>query len=98
MAAKARALLGAFRQVASATFSWDVGSTATLVQATTTVAAPGVKPGDVVIVGAVTPTSGFTYDGYVSANGVITLRAHNVTAGTVDPAAITGTAIALRVN
>jgi hypothetical protein len=84
------------RLSATASFTWDIGSTGTLVEATTTVNVPGVKTGDIVMVQPNTPATGFQYSGYVSAASVVTLRAVNATTGTVDPASITGTVLVLR--
>lgn len=95
MSAKARKFPGG-RLIAQARFTWDIGSTATLVMATTTVNVPEVKAGDAVVVTPDAPASGFVYDGYVSANSVVTLRAINCTSGTVDPASVVGTVLVIR--
>lgn len=93
--AKGRKPIG-LRLSVTARFTWDIGSIATLVEATTTVNVPGVKVGDIVMVTPDTPATGFQYSGYVSAASVVTLRAVNATAGTVDPASIAGTVLVLR--
>lgn len=55
-----------------------------------TVSAPGAKVNDIVLLGLpAAPTAGIVYNAFVSAVDVVTIRAFNVTAGTIDPAAAT---------
>lgn len=79
------------KRVYSATASLDFASTLTLADSTDlTVAVVGAQVGDAVFIGLpAAPTAGFTFMGFVSAADVVTVRAHNCTAGTVDPAAAT---------
>lgn len=82
--------------MAQARFTWDIGSTATLANASTTVNVPEVKPGDAVVVTPDAPAAGFIYQGYVSAASVVTITAINATSGTVDPASVAGTVLVIR--
>lgn len=91
MPAKAR---NRFRVIGSYTGTWDPGATTTV--DTTTVNVPGAQTTDAVLVTVQTPTTGIIYSGYVSALGVITLRAQNVTAGSLNAASTTLTVIVLR--
>lgn len=78
-------------------FTWDVGSTLTLAMDTAaTVNIRGARVGDDVNVVLDAPDNAFVYDGYVSATDVITLRAHNVSGGTVNPASTTATVTVTR--
>lgn len=78
-------------RVLSATAALDFASTLTLADSTDlTVAVVGAAVGDSVFIGLpAAPTAGFTFMGFVSAADVVTVRAHNCTAGTVDPASAT---------
>jgi hypothetical protein len=86
-----------FTQVLGAIFGWrstftgvksahDFSSINAQSQDTTTLTITGVSSGDAVHVTPVTPTSGILVDGYVSAADTVTIRAHNYTSGSVDPA------------
>jgi hypothetical protein len=79
------------RKVLSATATLDFASTLTLVDsADLTVTVTGAAVGDAVFIGLpAAPTAGFTFMGFVSAADTVTVRAHNCTAGTVDPASAT---------
>lgn len=76
------------KKVLSATATLDFASTLTLVDsADLTVAVVGAKVGDAVFIGLpAAPTAGMSFMGFVSAADVVTVRAHNGTAGTIDPA------------
>lgn len=63
--------------------SISAASTATL-----TVAVPGARVGDIVLMALpATVSAGVVYDARVSASDVVTVRAINITASPVDPAA-----------
>lgn len=88
--AKTRAVPG-LRIAGSAQATWDIGSTGTLVTASTTVAVPNVQIGDVALVSPSNPASGTAITGFlfratVTAPSVVTVYATNCTTGTVDPA------------
>lgn len=51
----------------------------------TTVNIPKTGVNDVVIVTVQNPTQGIIYDGYVSASGVVTIRASNITTSNITP-------------
>lgn len=70
----------------SGTKTHDFGTINAHSQATTTVTVTGARSGDAAQVSIVTPTSGIIADGYVSAVDTVTIRAHNYTAGNIDPA------------
>ncbi len=92
---KSRAVPG-LRLAGSAKVAWDIGSTGTLVAATTTVAVPLAQVGDIVVATPATPRSGFVYQGYVSAPSVVTLTAINCTTGTVDPDSVIVSVLVIR--
>lgn len=86
-----------FTQILACVFGWktsftgvksahDFASINAQSQDTTTLAITGVRSGAAVHVTPITPTSGILVDGYVSADDTVTIRAHNYTAGSVDPA------------
>jgi predicted phage tail protein len=85
-----------FRLIGSGRFTWDVASTASAAQATTTVNVPGAQVGDAVLVTPDTAQAGFLYDGRVTAAATVTLRAVNASGSTADPASTTFTVLALR--
>ncbi len=100
MARKTRAVPG-LRIAGSAQVVFDIGSTGTLVTASTTVAIPGVKVGDVALVSPSNPASGTAITGFlfratVTAPSVVTIYATNCTTGTVDPASTTMNVIVFR--
>jgi predicted phage tail protein len=70
----------------SGRFTLDFPSTVANATSTLTVNIPGAKVGDGVIVTPDAPVAGFSYDGYVSGNTVVTVRAINGSGSTVDPA------------
>lgn len=86
-----------FRSVFYGLFGWKRSYTATknfdfpnIVaggESTTTVAVPGARAGDAVLVSPKTKVAGLGADGYVSANDVVTIRRFNYSTGAVDPAA-----------
>lgn len=86
-----------FTEVWQAVYGWrrtyfgskthDFGSINSQSQAVTTVTITGVRAtGANVQVTPETPTDGIIVDGYVSAADTVTIRAHNYTAGALDPA------------
>lgn len=80
------ALFGWKRSLTS-TKNFNFGNIAAGGELTTTVAVPGARQGDAVIVTAKTPVAGLGVDGIVTANDVVTLRRFNFSTGAVDPAA-----------
>lgn len=53
-----------------------------------TVSVSGAEVGDaVLVVPGVTPVAGLLFDAQVTARGVVAVRAHNITAAAIDPAA-----------
>lgn len=91
MPAKAR---NRFRVIGSYTGTWDPGATTTV--DTTTVDVPGAKTTDAVVVTVQAPTTGIVFCGLVTAPSVVTLRAQNVTAGSLNAASTTVTVLVLR--
>jgi hypothetical protein len=79
---------GGFRYIGSNATSIDLGAILTAAQNTaTTLEVSGCRVTDAVKVTATTPTTGIIYDGHVSSAGTVTIRAINITAGTVNPSA-----------
>lgn len=77
------------RKVLEGTVALDFPSIAAAASATLTVNVPGAVVGDAVIVSgadAAGPTAGLLFTAWVSAAGVVTVRATNVTAAPVDAA------------
>ena len=79
------------KRVYSATAVLDFASTLTLADsADLTVAVVGAQVGDSVFIGLpAAPTAQFTFMGFVSSADTVTIRAHNCSAGTLDPASAT---------
>jgi len=77
--------------VLSATATLDFTSTLTLADSTDlTVTVTGAAVGDAVFIGLpAAPQANFTFMGFVSAADTVTVRAHNCSAGTLDPASAT---------
>lgn len=85
-----------FRSIFYALFGWkrsytalktfDFGNIAAGGEATTTVAVPGARQGDAVIVTSKTKVVGLGVDGFVLANDVATIRRFNYSLGAIDPA------------
>lgn len=68
----------------------DFPSIAAQAQASLTIAVPGAEVGDAVSLGLpAAPAAGIGWDAFVSAAGVVTVRATNATAAAVDPASAT---------
>lgn len=67
--------------------SIDFGSMGTLTQVTSTISVTGAAVNDLVLVGygSSTVSNDIILDGYVSAADTVTVRAHNVSSGTIDP-------------
>lgn len=74
----------------------NFGSIAAGSQATSNVTITGARAGDAVIVQAATATNGIDYDGTVTANDTVTVRAKNYSTGAVDPASMSYRIIVLR--
>ena len=68
---------------------FDFGNILAQSQATTTLVVSGTLIGDVVIVRPTTAVNGIILDGSVTANGTVTIRAVNYSAGAIDPASQT---------
>lgn len=68
----------------------DFGSIASLGQADLTITVTGAAVGDEVALALpAAPTSGIVFNAFVSATNTVTVRAHNYTAGAIDPASAT---------
>lgn len=77
----------AITSILSATATLDFPSVASLGQQDLTVTVTGAATGNAVQVGLpAAPTSGIAWSAWVSAADTVTVRAHNYTAGAVDPA------------
>lgn len=77
-------------ELSAATASLDFGSIATLAQADLTITVTGAAVGDYVTLALpAAPTAGIVFNAFVSAANTVTVRATNVTAGSIDPAAAT---------
>lgn len=64
-------------------------SMATLTTAELTMAVPGAVLGDIAVASPLTTIeTGLVWSAYVTATDVVTVRLANVTAGTIDPAAV----------
>lgn len=80
----------ALTKMLSATATLDFGSIATLASEDLTVAVVGAAVGDAVHLGLpAAPAAGIAFNAFVSAADVVTVRAHNYTAGPVDPTSAT---------
>lgn len=68
----------------------DFASIASLGEADLTITVTGATVGDEVALGLpAAPTSGIVFNAFVSASDTVTVRAHNYTAGAIDPASAT---------
>jgi hypothetical protein len=77
-----------FRVIRQESASLDFGSIGTLTSADLTISLPGAKVGDLVVLGPpAAPTAGIIFWAFVSAADVVTVRASNFTAGSINPAA-----------
>lgn len=74
----------------------NFGSISAQSQATSNVTVTGVKSGDAVIIQAETATNGIDYDGTVTADDTVTVRAKNYGTVAVDPASMSFRIIVLR--
>lgn len=75
-------------ELSAATASLNFGSIATLEQADLTITVAGAAVGDYVTLALpAAPTAGIVFNAFVSAANTVTVRATNITAGAVDPAA-----------
>lgn len=89
------AALKGWRETLTTTKTHDFGSVAAGSQATTTVSVPTARAGDVVLVQG-TLTNGIAYDGAVTADDTVTIRAINYSTGAVDPASQTFRIVVIR--
>jgi hypothetical protein len=64
---------------------WDIGNLASLANESTTLTVTGANGGDIVIVSSVMPSAGIIVAGDVTSANTVTLRAHNVSSGAIDP-------------
>jgi hypothetical protein len=75
-------------KVLSASASLDFGSIGAAAQAGLTITVTGAAVGDEVIVALpAAPAAGLVFNAFVSATDTVTIRASNITAAPVDPAA-----------
>jgi hypothetical protein len=86
-----------FSTVISVTGSITYGAILTLATGTGTITVNGAVVGDAVVLGmAAAPIAGIVYQGYVSAANTVTVRAFNVTAGSITPGATTFNVIVIK--
>ncbi len=84
-------------QVLTGTATLDFGSIASAASEDKTIAIAGAAVGDTVALALpAAPTAGIVFNGFVSAAGTVTVRATNITAGAVDPASASYTAMVLK--
>lgn len=77
-------------KVRSGSASLNFGSISAVSQADLTIAVVGAAVGDEVIMALpAAPAAGIVFNAFVSATDVVTIRASNITASAVDPAAAT---------
>jgi hypothetical protein len=77
-------------KVLSGSASLDFGSISAVSQANLTITVTGAAVGDEVILALpAAPTAGIVFNAFVSAANTVTVRASNITAGSIDPAAAT---------
>lgn len=69
--------------------TWDIASLVTLGSGSTTIAVTGAVAGDQVIVSPSMPAAGVVVEGDVTGSDTVTIRAHNVSGSTIDPASTT---------
>ena len=80
----------AVTKVLSATASLDFGSIGAAAQANLTITVTGAAVGDEVVMALpAAPAAGLVFNAFVSAANTVTIRASNITASPVDPAAAT---------
>ena len=78
----------AITKVLSATASLDFGSISAVSQASLTITVTGAAVGDEVVMALpAAPAAGIVFNAFVSAANTVTIRASNITASPVDPAA-----------
>lgn len=75
-----------WRRSYTATLTYDFGSINAQTQATQTVTVTGAAVGDAVLVRPSTAVNGLIIDGTVTAANVVTVRAANYSAGSINPA------------
>lgn len=79
-----------FAKELTATATLDFPSIATLTDEDLTITVTGAAANDSVVLGLPTsPTTGIVFNAFVSAADTVTVRAHNYTAGAIDPASAT---------
>ena len=89
----------AITKIRTATASLDFPSIAAASQASLTITVAGAALGDTVVMGLpAAPAAGITFNAFVSAANTVTIRATNVTAAAVDPAAANYTVLVLGVT
>ena len=77
-------------KVLSGSASLDFGSITNATQASLTITVVGAAVGDEVIMGLpAAPAAGIVFNAFVSATDTVTIRASNISAAPVDPAAAT---------
>lgn len=90
-------LFAPLAQVLAGTANLNFGSIATLASADLTIAVPGAAVGDPVALAIpAAPDAGLVFNAFVSAADTVTVRAHNYTAGAIDPAAADFTVIVFK--
>jgi len=83
-------------KVLSGSASLNFGSIAAAAQADLTITVTGAAAGDEVIMGLpAAPAAGIVFNAFVSAANTVTIRASNISAASVDPAAATYNVIVL---
>ena len=84
-------------QVLTSAAALDFGSIAAVDSEDLTIAVVGAAVGDTVALGLpAAPTAGLVFNGFVSAADTVTVRATNITAGAVDPASASYTAMVFK--
>lgn len=73
----------------SGSTTWDIASLGTLANGSTALTVTGAAVGDLVVVSPAMPATGVVVSGDVTSADTVTLRAHNTTSGSVDPASTT---------
>lgn len=76
--------------------TWDIPSLTTLANSSTTITVTGAAVGDLVVVSPAMPATGVVVSGDVTSADTVTIRAHNTTGGTIDPASATFRVRAIR--
>lgn len=81
----------------TATAALDFPSIAAAAKADLTIAVPGAAVGDAVMLGLpAAPAAGLIFNAFVSAAGVVTVRASNTSSGAVDEASMTFRAVVIK--